>query len=106
MTFLVSVLLASSVAMFLLGLFGFFNHRSSFLLMLFSVEVLFLSASSAFLLSAYIWGSFENQAFVFFVLAMAAAEAAVGLSLFVAYFKLTGTVELEFADAVDQGVRS
>jgi len=95
MSQMVSVLLASAVALFLLGLFGFFNRRSSFLLMLFSVEVLFLSASTAFLLSALVWNSFENQAFVFFVLAMAAAEAAVGLSLFVAYFKLTGTVELE-----------
>ncbi|HEV8231793.1 MAG TPA: NADH-quinone oxidoreductase subunit NuoK [Thermoanaerobaculia bacterium] len=86
------VLLASS-ALFLIGLAGALFRRNAITIFL-SIELMMNSANLAVLGYAAALHSLEGQVVVFFVIAIAAAEAAVGLAIFVVLFRHTETIDV------------
>jgi NADH-quinone oxidoreductase subunit K len=86
------VLLASA-ALFVIGLVGALLRRNAISIFL-SIELMMNSANLAILGYAAAWNSLEGQVVVFFVIAIAAAEAAVGLAIFVALFRHTETIDV------------
>ena len=86
------VLLASG-ALFVLGLVGALLRRNAITIFL-SIEVMMNSANLAIIGYAASLNSLEGQIVVFFVIAIAAAEAAVGLAIFVAIFRHTETIDV------------
>jgi NADH-quinone oxidoreductase subunit K len=77
-------LLLASV-LFVLGLAGIIARRS-LVFMLLGVEVMLNAAGFAFIVAGAKWGRPEGQVMFIFLLAMAAAEVAVGLALILALF--------------------
>lgn len=86
------VLLASG-ALFALGLAGALMRRNAISIFL-AIELMMNSANLAILGYASTLQSLEGQIVVFFVIAIAAAEAAVGLAIFVAMFRHTETIDV------------
>jgi NADH-quinone oxidoreductase subunit K len=75
-----------AAALFLIGVLGFFLKRNIIALLL-SVEIMLNAVNLTFVAFSTQWGQISGQIFVFFVLVVAAAEAAVGLALVIAMFR-------------------
>ena len=89
--------LALAPVLFGIGAAGFLSRRNmlvqlmSIELMLNSVNVLLLAFNRAYP------GNHDGQVFAFFVIAVAAAEAAVGLAILIAYYRIKRTVDTDDA---------
>ena len=83
-----------SALFFCIGLFGVVVRRNVISLF-FSLELLLNSANVLFVGFSKVYGNLYGEIFVFFVLAVAAAEAAVGLAIVVALYRLRGSVNTE-----------
>jgi NADH-quinone oxidoreductase subunit K len=86
------VLLASG-ALFVVGLAGALLRRNAISILL-SRELMRSAANLAAIGYGAALGTREGQIVVFFVIAIAAAEAAVGLAIFVALFRHTETIDV------------
>ncbi len=75
-----------SAILFSMGVIGFLTRRNAIMIFM-SVELMLNSANLAFVAFAHQWGQLDGQMFVFFVMAVAAAEVAVGLALIVTVFR-------------------
>src|SRR5512138_1779728 len=78
--------LVLSAILFAIGTTGVFLRRNLITILL-SIEIMLNAANLAFVAFARQWGSVEGQIIVFFVVTVAAAEAAVGLALVIALFR-------------------
>ena len=92
--------LALSGALFTLGARGVLMRRNV-LIQLMSSELM-LNAVNLLLVSykRVHAGNMTGQVFAFFVIAVAAAEAAVGLAIVLSYFRIRGTVQSDEADSL------
>lgn len=80
--------------MFFIGFAGVFFNRRSLMLSLMSFELMLLAVGLQFLVVDLILQASFGQIFVLFILAVAAAETAVGLSLLVSYYRVYRSVEV------------
>jgi NADH-quinone oxidoreductase subunit K len=88
-----SEVLVISGALFCIGLCGALLRRNAIQIFL-SIELMMNSSNLALLGYGAAMGSREGQIIVFFVIAIAAAEASVGLAIFVALFRHTETIDV------------
>ena len=88
-----SVLLVSGV-LFTLGVVGVLIRRSA-LMILMSIEIMLNAANLAFVGASRTVGSLDGQMFAFMVMAVAAAEAAVGLAIVIALFRQRRTTDVD-----------
>lgn len=79
--------------LFSIGIIGIILNRSNIIIILMSIELILLAIIYVFLLD--IKGSLFNQIFVIMILTVAAAEAAIGLAILVAYFRIAGTIAIK-----------
>ena len=91
------VLLLAGI-LFLMGAVCAIAHRN-LLMILIGVEIMLNAAGLAFVAASLKWQQLDGQAFVLFILAVAASEVAVGLALIVHSQRRTGSVD---ADAYDR----
>ena len=87
------VVLVTAVALFGLGIAGLLSRRSP-IAMLMSIELMLNAGNLALVAYARLLGQQTGQVVVFFVLAVAAAEAAVGLALFIAIYRHGRTIDV------------
>jgi NADH-quinone oxidoreductase subunit K len=73
--------------LFFIGLLGVFIVRRSLIIVLLSIELLLLAVNLNFILFSCLNNDVYGQLFSFFILTVAAAEAAIGLSLLVIFFR-------------------
>jgi NADH-quinone oxidoreductase subunit K len=84
-----------SAALFTIGAFGLFLNRKNIIIMLMAVELMLLAVNINFIaFSAYL-GDRTGQVFTLFVLSVAAAESAIGLSILVTFFRNFGSIQVE-----------
>jgi NADH:ubiquinone oxidoreductase subunit K len=88
--------LAVSLILFLLGIWGIFLNRKNIIIMLMSIELMLLAVNMNFLLFSVYLDDLVGQVFALFVLTVAAAESAIGLALLVVYYRVRGTIAVEF----------
>ncbi|PYO50042.1 MAG: NADH-quinone oxidoreductase subunit NuoK [Candidatus Rokuibacteriota bacterium] len=79
--------LALSAVLFAIGVVGVIVRRNPLVIFM-SIELMLNAANVAFVAFGHRHGSADGQAIVFFVMAVAAAEVAVGLAIIVAIFRL------------------
>jgi NADH-quinone oxidoreductase subunit K len=87
-------LLLLSAALFTIGVAGVLLRRNAIVVFM-SIELMLNAANVALVGFGHELSSLDGQVFVFFVLAVAAAEAAVGLALLIALFRHRATVNLD-----------
>ena len=83
-----------SAALFTLGVMGVLLRRSAITILM-CVELMLNAANLAFIAFARQWNQAEGQVYVFFVITLAAAEAAVGLAIVIALFRLKETTDVD-----------
>jgi NADH-quinone oxidoreductase subunit K len=71
--------------------------RRNLIMILLGVEIMLNGAAIAFIGAALRWQQLEGQAFVLFLIAIAAAEVSVGLALIVYLYHRTGSLDPEHA---------
>lgn len=82
-----------SAALFAIGTFGVLVRRNAIIMFL-CIELQLNAVNVAFVALSNIWG-IEGQIFVFFVMTVAAAEAAVGLAIIISIFRHYQTVDVD-----------
>jgi NADH-quinone oxidoreductase subunit K len=87
-------LLTLSVALFVIGVAGFILRRN-ILIMLMSVELMLNAANIVLVAFSRYYGRMDGQVFAVFVIALAAAEAAVGLAIVVTVFRTRQSVNID-----------
>lgn len=90
-------ILALSAILFTLGVAGVMMRRNA-LIVLMCVELMLNAVNLTFVAFARKWGQMDGHVVVFFVMAVAAAEAAIGLALVIALFRHKLTVNLDQAN--------
>lgn len=85
-----------SGVLFSIGVFGFVLKRNIITIFM-CVELMLNAVNLTFVAFARFYGDLAGQVFVFFVMAVAAAEAAVGLGIIVALFRNRQTLDIDSA---------
>jgi NADH-quinone oxidoreductase subunit K len=81
--------------MFTLGVAGIILNRKNIIVILMSVELILLSVNINFVAFSKELGDLTGQVFALYVLTVAAAEAAIGLAILVAFYRNRGTIAVE-----------
>jgi NADH-quinone oxidoreductase subunit K len=88
------LVLILSAVLLALGVVGVLTRRGAISILM-CVELMLNAANLAFITFARIDGGPEAQIYVFFVMTLAAAEAAAGLAIVIALFRLRGTTDVD-----------
>ena len=83
-----------SAILFAIGVAGVLIHRNALIIFM-SIELMLNAANLAMVAFSSLLKSFSGQIFVFFVIAVAAAEVAVGLALIVEIFKSKRSIDVD-----------
>jgi NADH-quinone oxidoreductase subunit K len=83
-----------SAILFTIGALGVLSRRNPLIIFM-SIELMLNAANLAFVAFASVYKTFSGQIFVFFVIAVAAAEVAVGLALIVEIFKTKKNINID-----------
>jgi NADH-quinone oxidoreductase subunit K len=89
-----SYYLALSAVLFAIGVAGVVIRRD-IIVILMSIELMLNAVNLTFIAFARFLGSMDGQVIVFFVMTVAAAEAAVGLAIILAIFRHKRSVDLQ-----------
>lgn len=87
--------LALSGLLFALGLFGIFRGRRHLIHILMSLELMLLAVNINFVTFSALLQDLAGQIFTFFILTVAAAEAAIGLAILVVFFRQKGVIAVD-----------
>jgi NADH-quinone oxidoreductase subunit K len=83
-----------SAILFTIGAIGVLTRRNAIIVFM-CIELMLNGVNVAFVASGHFLNSLDGVIFVFFVMTVAAAEAAVGLAIFVMIFRLKGTINVD-----------
>ena len=81
--------------LFAISVVGIFMNRKNIIVLLMAIELMLLAVNMNFIAFSHYLGDAAGQIFVFFILTVAAAEAAIGLAILVVYFRNRGTIAVE-----------
>ena len=85
---------------FTIGIIGIFLNRKNIIVILMCIELLLLAVNINLVSFSIFLNDLSGQIFTFFILTVAAAEAAIGLAIIVVYYRNTGTVHVEEIDSL------
>lgn len=86
--------------LFGLGIAGMVINRKNIIVLLMSIELMLLAVNTNFIAFSHYLGNNVGQVFVFFILTVAAAEAAIGLAIIVVLYRKAQTLEVEELDTL------
>jgi NADH-quinone oxidoreductase subunit K len=82
--------------LFILGTLGIVINRKNIIVMLMSIELMLLSINFILIIGSAFLDNMTGQLFAFYILVVAAAESAIGLSILVAYYRVKGTIAVKY----------
>ena len=86
--------------LFALSVAGIFLNRKNVILLLMCIELMLLAVNFNFVAFSRQLGDLGGQAFVFFILTVAAAESAIGLAILVVLFRERKSINVEQLDTM------
>ena len=89
-----------AAVLFLLGIAGIYINRRNVILLLMCIELMLLAVNFNFVALSRYLGGLEGQVFVFFILTVAAAEAAIGLAILVVLFRNRRSINVDEMDSM------
>jgi NADH-quinone oxidoreductase subunit K len=92
--------LTLAALLFSLSIAGIFINRRNVILLLMCVELMLLAVNFNFIIMSRYLDDIAGQVFVFFILTVAAAEAAIGLAILVVLFRSRRSVQVEDLDSM------
>ena len=95
MTLTLGHFLTLGAMLFAISVIGIFLDRKNLIVLLMAIEMMLLSVNMNFVAFSHYLGDMHGQLFVFFILTVAAAEAAIGLAILVLLFRNKSTMNAE-----------
>lgn len=86
--------------LFAISVAGIFLNRKNVILLLMCIELMLLAVNINFIAFSHFLGDIQGQIFVFFILTVAAAEAAIGLAILVVLFRTRRTINVADLDSL------
>jgi NADH:ubiquinone oxidoreductase subunit K len=88
--------LGFSFNLFLLGILGIFLNRKNIIILLLAIELMLLAINYNFVVTSVLIDDLVGQIFALLVLTVAAAESAIGLALLMIYYRVRGSISIDF----------
>jgi len=89
-----------AAVLFAISIAGIFLNRKNVIILLMCIELMLLAVNINFVAFSYYLQDTAGQIFVFFILTVAAAEAAIGLAILVVLFRSRRTINVADLDAL------
>lgn len=86
--------------LFAISVVGIFLNRKNLIVLLMAIELMLLAVNMNFIAFSHFLGDIAGQIFVFFILTVAAAEAAVGLAILIVMFRNMRTIHVDDLDSL------
>lgn len=90
------IIMNLSLILFLIGILGFVLNRKNIILMLISIEIMLLAITFLILVSSLSFDDILGQTYAIYVIAIAGAESAIGLGILVAFYRLRGSIAIDY----------
>jgi NADH-quinone oxidoreductase subunit K len=87
--------LVLSAILFAISVAGIFLNRKNIIVLLMAIELMLLAVNMNFIAFSHFLGDLSGQVFVFFILTVAAAEAAIGLAILVILFRNLRSINVD-----------
>jgi len=100
MTLTLGHYLSLGAMLFALSVIGIFLNRKNLIVLLMAIELMLLAVNTNFIAFSHYLGDLNGQIFVFFILTVAAAEAAIGLAILVLLFRLKSNINVDELDSL------
>jgi NADH-quinone oxidoreductase subunit K len=84
--------------LFAISVVGIFLNRKNLVIILMAIELLLLAANMNFVAFSHYLQDLSGQVFVFFILTVAAAEAAIGLAILIVLFRTRRSINVQDLD--------
>lgn len=84
--------------LFCISIAGIFINRKNLIVLLMCIELMLLAININFVAFSQHWDNLAGQVFVFFILTVAAAEAAIGLAILVILYRNKQTINVADID--------
>ncbi|HFE32414.1 MAG TPA: NADH-quinone oxidoreductase subunit NuoK [Gammaproteobacteria bacterium] len=91
----ISHFLVLGAILFCISVAGIFLNRKNVIILLMAVELMLLAVNMNFVAFSHYLGDIAGQVFVFFILTVAAAEAAIGLAILVVLFRNRRSINVD-----------
>ena len=88
-------ILSINVFLFFIGLIGLILNRKNILITIMALELILLAINLNFIVFSVYLNDIMGHLFVLFILAIAAIESSIGLSLLITYYLLKNTIQME-----------
>jgi NADH-ubiquinone oxidoreductase chain 4L len=85
-----------TLILFFIGILGFILNRKNMILMLISIEIMLLAITFLILVSALNIDDILGQTYAIYIIVIAGAESAIGLGIVVAFYRLRGSIAIEY----------
>lgn len=95
MTLTLGHFLSLGAILFVMSTIGIFLNRKNLIVLLMAIELMLLAVNMNFVAFSYYLGDLHGQVFVFFILTVAAAEAAIGLAILVQLFRNKSSINVD-----------
>ena len=82
--------------LFIIATFGIIINRKNLIVLLMCIELALLSINFILIISSSYLDNIVGELFAFYILVVAAAESAIGLSILVSYYRIKGTISVKF----------
>jgi len=100
LTLTLSHYLILSALLFAISVVGLFLNRKNLIVLLMAIELMLLSVNLNFVAFSHYLNDLAGQLFVFFIMTVAAAEAAIGLAILVVLFRNLSTIHVDDLDSL------
>ena len=100
MTLTLGHFLSLGSMLFALSVIGIFLNRKNLIVLMMAIELMLLAVNTNFVAFSYYLGDLHGQIFVFFILTVAAAEAAIGLARLVLIFRNRSSINVDELDSL------
>ncbi|MFH2139322.1 MAG: NADH-quinone oxidoreductase subunit NuoK [Pseudomonadota bacterium] len=87
--------LVLGAVLFAISIVGIFLNRKNLIVLLMAIELMLLAVNTNFVAFSHYLNDIHGQIFVFFILTVAAAEAAIGLAILVVLFRNLRTIDVD-----------
>jgi NADH-quinone oxidoreductase subunit K len=84
------------IFLFIIGILGIVINRKNIIVMLMCIELLLLSINLLFIIGSCVLDNIFGEVFALYILVVAASESAIGLSILIAYYRITGTIAVKY----------
>lgn len=95
-----SHVLTLGAILFAISIVGIFLNRKNLIVLMMAIELMLLAVNMNFVAFSSYYGDVAGQIFVFFILTVAAAEAAIGLAILVVLFRNLRSIHVDDLDSL------